>query len=72
MGSRSTHVPWNVQAKAFAALRNLGFREGEARAVLTELSKEYGGQLPDLDRVLRDALARLAPPSENPAKRRQT
>jgi hypothetical protein len=61
----------DVRVKAFNALHNLGFREGEARAVLTELSKEYGGQLPDLERVLRDALARLAPQSKNPAKRRQ-
>jgi hypothetical protein len=50
----------DVRAKAFGALRNLGFREGETRTVLTNLCKEYGGRLPSLGRILRDALARLS------------
>jgi hypothetical protein len=64
----------DVQAKAFAILRNLQFREGETRQVLTELGKKYGGQLPSLERLLRDALDQLTPPTRDQAtsdKRRQ-
>ena len=60
-----------VQTRAFAALRTLGFRENETRAVLANLSKQYGGHLPCLDRVLRDALALLTPPSREPGHARR-
>jgi hypothetical protein len=54
-----------VQTKAFAALRKLGFRESETRRVLTELCNEHGAQPPSLERILRDALARLTSPSSS-------
>jgi hypothetical protein len=48
-----------LQTKAFAALRKLGFRESETRRVLTELCDEHSAQPPSLERILRDAVARL-------------
>jgi hypothetical protein len=53
-----------VRAKAFAALRNLGFREGETRRVLGEVCKNVGAQAPSLERVVRDALAQLSSPNQ--------
>jgi hypothetical protein len=55
-----------VQTKAFAALRKLGFRESETRSVLTELCNEHRAQPPSLERILRDALARLTSLSKVP------
>ncbi|HEX4341533.1 MAG TPA: RuvA C-terminal domain-containing protein [Polyangiaceae bacterium] len=49
-----------MQAKAFAALRGLGFREGEVRRALAE-SCELGVPEMNLERVVRGALARLTP-----------
>jgi hypothetical protein len=48
-----------VQTKAFAALRKLGFRESETRQVLAELCNEHGVEPPRVERILRDAVARL-------------
>jgi hypothetical protein len=50
-----------MQAKAFAALRGLGFREGEVRRALAESCK-LGMPEMNIERVVRDALARLTPP----------
>jgi len=64
-GSRYGRVldPWalDARAKAFAALRNLGFREGEVRAALAQLQSE--GELAGgtVQQWLRAALARLTP-----------
>jgi len=51
----------DAQAKVFAALRNLGFREREVRAVLAELLAD--GELRDAtaERLLREALCRIRP-----------
>ena len=48
-----------TQAKAFAALRQLGFREGETRRALAEIRTTIGDR-PSLERVLREALAKLS------------
>jgi len=48
-----------VRAKAFSALRNLGFREGEVRAVLAQLQSEGGLEAGTIEAWLRAALARL-------------
>ena len=47
-----------TQAKAFAALRGLGFREGEIRRVLAESCKRDD----HLESAVRDALAKLTAP----------
>ncbi|HEX4338172.1 MAG TPA: HNH endonuclease signature motif containing protein [Polyangiaceae bacterium] len=49
-----------VQAKAFGTLRSLGFREGEIRRALAESCK-LGVPETTVDRIVRDALARLTP-----------
>jgi hypothetical protein len=48
-----------IQAKAFAALRGLGFREGEIRRVLAESRKRGADREANIERVVRDALAKL-------------
>lgn len=48
-------------AKIFSGLRNLGFREGEVRAVLRSLQTEGGLRDATFDLLLREALARLRP-----------
>jgi len=48
-----------IQTKAFAALRGLGFREGDVRRVLAELPM---GESFSVERVLRDALKLLTGP----------
>jgi hypothetical protein len=51
----------DVQAKLFSALRNMGFKESELRAVLAELRREdclRGASIQDL---LRQALRRIRP-----------
>jgi hypothetical protein len=55
-----------VQAKAFAALRKLGFREDEIRRGLAELGNEQDGQALNLERTFREALARLTSSSKTP------
>jgi hypothetical protein len=52
-----------TQAKAFAALRSLGFRERDVRRVLAELSRSRDGRENQLESVLRCALSRLTAPS---------
>jgi hypothetical protein len=51
-----------IQAKAFAALRGLGFREGEIRRALTESRKRGDDRQANIERIVRDALARLTAP----------
>ncbi|HEX4339529.1 MAG TPA: RuvA C-terminal domain-containing protein [Polyangiaceae bacterium] len=49
-----------MHAKAFAALRGLGFREAEIRRALAESGKLRVPEM-NIERVVRDALARLTP-----------
>jgi hypothetical protein len=51
-----------LQAKAFAALRGLGFREGEVRRALAESCQRGDGREANIERVVRDALAKLTAP----------
>ena len=51
-----------VHAKVFSALRQLGFRETEVRAVLAELRGEASPEPPAAERLLRAALERIAAP----------
>ena len=48
-----------THAQAFAALRGLGFREGEIRGVLSELSETSDGRTANTEHLLRAALAKL-------------
>ena len=48
----------DVRAKAFAALRGLGFRETEVRSALADCSARNDGEA-NLERIVRDALAKL-------------
>jgi 5-methylcytosine-specific restriction endonuclease McrA len=52
-----------IQAKVFSALRNLGFREGEVRAVLSGLRNPSTQPVTSFDPLLREALAKLRPSS---------
>ena len=52
-----------IQAKAFAALRGLGFREGEIRRALAGSDERGSAREANIERVLRDALAKLTTPS---------
>ena len=54
-----------TQAKAFAALRRLGFRESDVRRVLADILDGSRGGAPDIESVLGDALARLTAPCAN-------
>jgi hypothetical protein len=54
-----------TQAKAFVALRGLGFRERDVRRVLAELSRSCDGRECELEGVLRGALLRLTSPGAN-------
>ncbi len=51
----------NAHAKAFSALRQLGFREREIRAVLTDLLADEGLRDPTPEHLLREALRRIRP-----------
>jgi hypothetical protein len=51
-----------IQSKAFAALRGLGFREGEIRRALAEACKRCADRKTDIESVVRDALAKLTAP----------
>lgn len=53
------------RAKAFAALRSLGFRERDVRRVLAELPHGSDKRESNVESVLRDALARLIAPCAN-------
>jgi hypothetical protein len=52
----------DVQTKLFSALRNMGFREGEVRAVLTGLRRDDGLRSASIQDLLREALRRIRPP----------
>jgi hypothetical protein len=51
-----------ARARTFAALRRLGFREGEVRAVLAQLERQGELTAATTEQWLRAALARLTPP----------
>jgi Holliday junction resolvasome RuvABC DNA-binding subunit len=51
-----------LQTKAFAALRRLGFREGEIRRALADPRKRSDDREADVERIIRDALAKLTAP----------
>jgi hypothetical protein len=51
-----------IQAKAFAALRGLGFREGEIHRTLAESRRRGDYRDANIEQVVRDALARLTAP----------
>jgi hypothetical protein len=51
-----------LQAKAFAALRGLGFREVEVRRVLADSRERGSDRETNIERVVRDALAKLTAP----------
>ena len=51
-----------IQAKAFAALRGLGFREIEVRRALADSCKRGDDRVTNIERVVRDALAKLTAP----------
>jgi len=51
-----------THAKAFAALRQLGFCERDVRRALTELAQQRDGREADIESVLRSALGRLSAP----------
>jgi hypothetical protein len=55
-----------AQAKLFSALRHLGFKEREVRAVLAELRADPGLRGASLQDQLRAALRRLHPPQPRP------
>jgi Holliday junction resolvasome RuvABC DNA-binding subunit len=57
-GARVTSATTDAYQAVFAALRNLGFREREARGVISELRHE--GTDPRVEPLLRAALARLS------------
>ena len=61
--SRSQVQALETHAKVFSALRNLGFREGEVRAVLRVLQTDGALREAPFERLLREALARLGPSS---------
>jgi len=50
-----------VFAKVFSALRQLGFRETEARAVLDQLRRQPEAEAPSAEQLLRTALQHLTP-----------
>jgi hypothetical protein len=56
----------DVQAKLFSALRHLGFKEREVRAVLAELRAGTAIRDVSLQGLLREALRRLRPPQPRP------
>jgi HNH endonuclease/Holliday junction resolvase RuvA-like protein len=58
-GGAVTPSSVDAHAKVFGALRNLGFREREARAVLVELRNDASLRDAPTDRLLREALQRI-------------
>jgi CBS-domain-containing membrane protein len=71
-GSEYGHVerPHTIAAhtQVFSALRHLGFRERDIHAVLGELRKQNDLREAGAERLLREALQRLAPPRVNPIR----
>jgi Holliday junction resolvasome RuvABC DNA-binding subunit len=52
----------DVQTKLFSALRGLGFREREVRAVLAELRQDEELRGASIERLLREGLRRIPLP----------
>jgi hypothetical protein len=57
----------DMQAKLFSALRGLGFREGEVRAVLTALRQDEALRDASIQHLLREALRRIRPACARPS-----
>jgi hypothetical protein len=53
----------DASAKLFSALRNLGFREREVRAVLTELRQDNDLRNASIEQLLRESLRRIPLPN---------
>lgn len=51
----------DAHAKVFSALRHLGFRESDVKAVLAELRADVALAEATVERVLREALCRIQP-----------
>jgi hypothetical protein len=51
----------DAHTKVFSALRQLGFREGEVKAVLSELRGDAELDGAPVERLLREALCRIRP-----------
>jgi Holliday junction resolvasome RuvABC DNA-binding subunit len=51
----------DAHAKVFAALRHLGFREGEVKTVLGVLRGDAELRAASVERLLREALCRIRP-----------
>jgi 5-methylcytosine-specific restriction endonuclease McrA len=60
-GDPATASSVDAHAKVFGALRNLGFREREARAVLAELRSDSSLRDAPTSYLLREALSRIRP-----------
>jgi hypothetical protein len=58
----------DVQAKTFSALRGLGFKETEVRAVLAELRQDDDLRDASIPNLLREALRRIRPPRSMPVR----
>ena len=54
----------DAHTKAFSALRHLGFRESEVKAVLAELRANVALADATVERLLREALRRIQAPLE--------
>lgn len=59
----------DAQTKVFSALRGLGFRESQVHVVLAELRLHSDLRGASTERLLREALQRLAPPTVRPMRR---
>jgi len=53
--------PVDAHTKVYSALRHLGFREGEVKAVLAELRSDTALAGACVERLLREALCRIRP-----------
>jgi len=51
----------DVQARLFSALRNMGFKEGEVRAVIEELRRDDGLRGASIQELLREGLRWIRP-----------
>jgi hypothetical protein len=58
----------DAQTKLFSALRNMGFKESEVRAVLAELRRDDSLRGASIQDLLRKALRRIRPPRPRTAR----
>ena len=59
----------DIQAKLFSALRNMGFKEGEVRAVLADVRKADALRGASMQDLLRETLRRIRPRRPGTARR---